>query len=253
MPLNSQGTIQVFSDADALATYAFALQDTGVFLRAIPSGGTVLELPADPNDGDWYEWGDADGSCSSTHPIILTAGEGSTVQSAASVTFTSAFSSGMVRFSSATSNWVVGANAGSGQSIQSINDYASTGGQAVTTSYVAVAGCIATLNITSPRQVVTFSANLGAIGTGSESAGSLSFKAVLDPAGANVQEAFATNPFAADATACNAGAIGGVITDLSVGTHTLELQVICSEASAMTVGLAASGQPNAQLTVQISG
>ena len=90
MPLNSQGTIQVFSDAAALATYGFAAQDTGVFLREIPSGGTVLELPDDPNDGDWYEWEDADGSCSSTHPIILTAGDGATIQGAATLTLTAA-------------------------------------------------------------------------------------------------------------------------------------------------------------------
>lgn len=253
MPLNSQGTIQVFSDAANAAVYAYAQQDTGVFLREIPSGGTELELPADPNDGDWYEFADADGTCSSTHPIVLTAGEGATIGGASSLTFTSAFAGGMVRYSSAASNWILVAEAGAGDAIQSITSYNSTGGQAVTTAYVAVAGCIATLKITSTEQTVSFTANLGAVGSGSESAGSLSFRAVLDPAGADTIVGFATNTFAADAVVCNAGAIGGVLTDLSVGTHTLELQVICSEASAMIVGLQSSGQPNAQMTVQVSG
>jgi hypothetical protein len=251
MPLNSQGTIQVFSDAAALATYAYASQDTGVFLREIPSGGTVLELPASPNDGDWYEWENTDGTCSSTHPIILTAAEGTTVQGGASITYTAPYAAGMVRYSSRASNWVVVSEAGEGVEIQSILAYASTG-QTVTGAYVAVAGCIATFDITSATDVVAFWAALNVTATGSEAAGVLTWKVVLDPAGANTTVGISPTAYAADAASVNGGAVSGVVSDLTPGTHVLELQVIGSLTGVLTIGTIGGGSANATMTVQIS-
>jgi hypothetical protein len=251
MPLNSQGTIQVFSDAAMLATYAYASQDTGVFLREIPSGGTVLELPASPNDGDWYEWENTDGTCSSTHPIILTAAEGTTVQGGASITYTAPYAAGMVRYSSRASNWVVVSEAGEGVEIQSILAYASTG-QTVTGAYVAVAGCVATFDITSATDVVAFWAALAATGSGSEAAGSINWRAVLDPSGAATVVGFNATVYPADATGVNGGGFSGVISDLTPGTHVLELQVLGSLTGVLTIGTIGAGQPNATMTVQIS-
>jgi hypothetical protein len=247
MPLNSQTAIQVFSDAVALATYAYAQQDFGVFLREIPSGGTALLLPADPNDGDWYEFEDVDGSCAAGNPIILTAADGTSVLGAATATFALPYSAGVVRYSAKASNWVLYAQAAQGGAITGIQSALSTG-STITTAYSAVTGCSVTLEVTSTKDKFLFWANLTAIGTGSEASGIMSWHVIVDPAGAATVVGFNSTQYAADAAGVNGGAVSGVVTDLSPGTHILRIEAIAS-AVGLSVGVLGSAQPNGVLTV----
>lgn len=250
MPLNSQGTIQVFSDAVGAASYAYAPQDTGVFLSAIPSGGTALLLPSDPNDGDWYEYEDVDGSCGPSNPIVVTAASETTVQGGASISLIVPYSAGVLRYSSRASNWVFVSSASSAGAVQQIQ-YGSSTGQALTTSYAPVAGCVLTVDITNTADKVLFWAALGAVG-GAEGAGILSWHVVVDPTGADTVVGFGSTSFAADQASVNAGSVAGEITGLSVGTHTIEIAATAS-VTGLNVGVISSGQANATLLLQVYG
>lgn len=251
MPPNSQGTIQVFSDAIAQASYAYAAQDTGVFLSSIPSGGTALLLPLDPNDGDWYEFEDTDGSCSSTHPIVVTAAEDTTIQGAASITLINPYSAGVLRYSTRASNWVFSSQASASSSLLQ-TAYGVSTGQAVTESYALVAGCSLTVEVTGPASKILFWAALSAIGT-SESAGIVAYKVILDPAGANTTVAYNAVSFAADLAEINAGSVAGEITGLAAGPHVVQLQVTCNVSSGLAIGTLAAAEQNASILLQVIG
>jgi hypothetical protein len=116
MPANAQDLIQSFAEVVGERSYAYSLQDTGAFLYEIPGAGvgTTLLLPDDPNNGDWYEFADVDGSCASAHPVIIAAGTDATILGGASFSFTTAFCSGRVRYSARTQAWVFVSGPGSG-------------------------------------------------------------------------------------------------------------------------------------------
>jgi hypothetical protein len=116
MPANAQNLIESFADVEGATRYAYSTQDTGAYLFEIPGGsvGTTLLLPDDPNDGDWYELADVDGSCSSTHPVHVVAGAGATILGGMTYTFTAAFASGKVRYVGRARAWVFIAGPGSG-------------------------------------------------------------------------------------------------------------------------------------------
>jgi hypothetical protein len=116
MPANAQNTIESFAEVIGATSYDYSTQDTGAYLFDIPgsSVGTTLVLPAEPNNGDWYEFADADGSCSSTHPVTVAARSGATIVGGASVSFASAFCSAKVRYVARTQAWVFISGPGTG-------------------------------------------------------------------------------------------------------------------------------------------
>lgn len=75
MSQNNTGKLYVVVDQDDVTEYHFSPQDDLLALTNIPGGnvGTVVFLPDDPNAGDAYTVVDADGSSSSTHPILVEA------------------------------------------------------------------------------------------------------------------------------------------------------------------------------------
>jgi len=107
MPSNSQQTIQVWTPVIAAASHAFSRGDFGAFVTEIPSGGTILILPADSVDGDWYDWTDADGSCSSGSPVTMQAADAATIQGESSFDWTAAYSWARARYDADTNNWVL--------------------------------------------------------------------------------------------------------------------------------------------------
>jgi hypothetical protein len=250
MPLNSQGTIQVFTAVAALAAYGYAPQDTGVFLSAIPSGGIVLTLPDDPNDGDWYEFADVDGSCGPGNPIVVTAGADTTIQGGAALTIINPYSAGVVRYSAGVSNWVfVSRTSASSTDQQTL--YGASTGQSITTSFAPVAGCSLSVDVTSTQSKILFWAALSAIG-GSEAAGILSWRVVVDPTGADTVVGFNASTFGADQAGVNGGAVAGEITGLAAGTHVIRIEADAS-VTGLTIGTIGAGQPNANLLLQVIG
>jgi hypothetical protein len=107
MPANSLTNIAVVVPVVAAASYHYSLQDGTAAVRAIPGGGTTLVLPGDPNNGDAYEFSDADGSCSPGTPVILTSADGRPVQNAAAVAFTTPFSWAKATFDSEHDEWML--------------------------------------------------------------------------------------------------------------------------------------------------
>jgi hypothetical protein len=85
MPSNSTGTIAVNVDVSAYVPkannfggfYKFSPEDSTVRFRKLPANAAVtgiglrLELPANPSDGDTYEFLDADGSCDLAHLVFV--------------------------------------------------------------------------------------------------------------------------------------------------------------------------------------
>lgn len=93
MPKNNTGTIQVATRVVGESLYAFSPEDTFALLSEIPSGGTTVVLPDQPNQGEAYDVVDVDGSCSVGNPIILEASGGLKIQDdLSSVSLTSSFS-----------------------------------------------------------------------------------------------------------------------------------------------------------------
>ncbi len=92
MPTNSTGTIAVNVDVSSYVAkpnnwggfYKFSPEDSTVRFRKLPANAAVtsmglrLELPANPSDGDTYEFVDADGSCNTGHLIFLLPDPGGT-------------------------------------------------------------------------------------------------------------------------------------------------------------------------------
>ena len=125
MPSNSQGTIAIVAVVRAEVFYDFSTQDTYAALSLIPPGGTTLFLPADPSDGDSYEFADADGSCSAAKPIVVRANGGLTVMGSASRSFTTPNASSKFVFISELKTWVAFMGNGSaGQSFLSVQNEA---------------------------------------------------------------------------------------------------------------------------------
>lgn len=146
MPANATAIIESFAEVIGETSYDYSTQDTGAYLFAIPGGsvGTTLVLPADPNNGDWYEFADADGSCSSANPVTLAARAGATILGGASVSFTAAFCSGKVRYVARTQNWVFISGPGTGD-ITAIDAGAGI--------HVATAGSVVTISNTGILQI----------------------------------------------------------------------------------------------------
>jgi Pectate lyase superfamily protein len=107
MARNSTGTISIVVPVEALAAYAFSLADDVAAVSEIPTGGTILQLPSENNSGDSYGWGDVDGSCSSANPLIIAAGEGTTIRGGSSLVTTTAFTAGRVEFDATSDSWIV--------------------------------------------------------------------------------------------------------------------------------------------------
>lgn len=109
MPANSfLGVAANMVDLSATAAFTFSRTATYAALRAIPvTTGSVLTLPDNPSKGDMYAWGDADLSCSSTHPITIHAGAGQTIRGAVSIAFTIAGSAGFAVYDNVTNSWFV--------------------------------------------------------------------------------------------------------------------------------------------------
>jgi hypothetical protein len=118
VPANATGTITVTVPVVGLAAYDYSLQDDYAACEEIPAGGTTLRLPAEANSGDSYGFGDVDGSCSGSNPIIVSAPAGTTIRGGATFSVTNAYASGRVRFNGTNDSWVVteltGGSSGSG-------------------------------------------------------------------------------------------------------------------------------------------
>jgi hypothetical protein len=107
VPVNSTTSVETVVSVVAEARYAFSPQDTLAVLTAIPTGGTVVQLPAAPSGGDAYEVADGDGSCSSGSPITVTAGAGQTIQGGSTLVLSSAFAWARMTFLEPLRAWVV--------------------------------------------------------------------------------------------------------------------------------------------------
>ena len=94
MPANS--TVQIANNVDVDSyvasltfggTYTFSPQDSQVRFRNLPANvagiGLKLVMPANPSDGDTYEWIDADGSCTAGHEVTVFPDPGGTATFAA--------------------------------------------------------------------------------------------------------------------------------------------------------------------------
>jgi hypothetical protein len=84
MPSNSTGTIAIYEDIVGQSTFTFSPQLTGVRASKIPANaglglpGLTVFLPADPSDGDSYEFQDVDGSCGVNNIVFIKADPGGT-------------------------------------------------------------------------------------------------------------------------------------------------------------------------------
>jgi hypothetical protein len=114
MPANSSGQLAIWQDADAVATFALSLADTGVRVRKTQTPSTTIELPqTEPNDGDEYQIIDADGSSSPMSAIVVVPPPGTTIQGATNYTSTVQRAALTVVFDNEASDWTV-ANADGG-------------------------------------------------------------------------------------------------------------------------------------------
>jgi hypothetical protein len=115
MPANSVSTIAIYRDVSAVAAVKLSVQETGVRVRAIPSGSTTVALPASPfpNDGDSYEVIDADGSCGPANLVIVTPTAGTTIRGAGAFPLAAPFASARFTFDAAADAWTVAYIAGS--------------------------------------------------------------------------------------------------------------------------------------------
>jgi hypothetical protein len=108
MPANSLNVISVVADVVGLPGYTFSAADDWAALSKIGAGGTSLALPSDPSGGDNFGFFDADGTCSPTSPIHLSAEDGKSVNGQTSgLTFTVPFSSARAVFDERIGGWTV--------------------------------------------------------------------------------------------------------------------------------------------------
>lgn len=118
MPANSfSGNRAVVRDVVAAATFLYSRSDEYAMCSQVPAGaGTTLELPPDPEAGDWYWFASVDGSCGLGNPITLqVAAPGTaTVNGGATVVMTEPNGIGRAVFDAVANNWTVlfGASAG---------------------------------------------------------------------------------------------------------------------------------------------
>jgi hypothetical protein len=113
MPQNNTGTIAIVSPIVGESFYSFSPQDTYAALAEIPTFGVTLQLPADPSDGDRYEFADVDGTCSALNPIIL-GGNGHNLQGLEVIIFYAPYDAGYVWFDANSSTWVLAGLGGEG-------------------------------------------------------------------------------------------------------------------------------------------
>lgn len=117
MPSNSTTRIDVVVRVVDEVLYEVSAQDTLIVVTAIPSGGTIVALPADPISGDWYEAADGDGSCSSLAPLtVAVTGAGQTIQGASSFVLDTPYASAGVRYDETSRSWIVFEAGGGGAS-----------------------------------------------------------------------------------------------------------------------------------------
>src|SRR5271170_3983136 len=80
---------------DALAAYSYGRTDTYAAVSSIPGSGTTLNLPANPQAGDRYEFEVVDGSCSLETPVFVQGQNRQTIVGLDTVTFESAYAWGV--------------------------------------------------------------------------------------------------------------------------------------------------------------
>lgn len=108
LPIAQPGGKVLLADVDAQATFAFSPTANFAAVRAVPSpGGTTLQLPAAPANGDIYQFQNEDGSCSSGSPIVLSPLGGKTVNGAAELSFHAAGSWAIAAYNAVTNDWCV--------------------------------------------------------------------------------------------------------------------------------------------------
>ena len=111
MPANSfSGTRAVVALVEALSSWDFDRTVTYAEVLAVPSGGTLLQLPDNPRDGDFYEWANPDNTASSGDPIEIALSaaaiaDGVTIQGATSQVFTAPGTCGKVVFFDKANTW----------------------------------------------------------------------------------------------------------------------------------------------------
>ena len=122
MPANSYlGSRAIVVRVNAIAFYPYTRADTFADVVRIPGGGTTLQLPDEPSDGDYYAWNNADGSCAAGSPLTVTLSAaaiaaGVTIQGATSVTYTAPDAAGFVVWFDEEDAWVLFLSASSSSS-----------------------------------------------------------------------------------------------------------------------------------------
>lgn len=139
MPANSfSGNRDVVAVVNALSSWDFDRTVTYAEVINVPSGGTLLQLPDNPRDGDYYEWANPDNTVTALDPIELALSAaaitaGVTIQRAASQLFTTPGTSGKVVFFDEANTWQLflsasGGGGGGGATILNVTTTAMTGG-----------------------------------------------------------------------------------------------------------------------------
>ena len=89
--------------------FPIAHEQSQVFLEAVPVAHTVmvLQLPADPTDGDWYEYGDPLGLVGTNYALHIATTDGSEIDGEASPFITeTANSGGKLVYDAEINSWV---------------------------------------------------------------------------------------------------------------------------------------------------
>ena len=183
MPSNSTGQLAIWRNASALAAFALSPQDYGVRVSAIPDPSCTVALPpvtptTTPGDGDAYSILDADGSCSSSHEIIITPPTGTTIRGASSFTLNVAFAWAVVTYDNESKNWTVelgGADSGGGGAALVAVVYSPTPTVA-STSIISARSANQSPNTSGP---LTGATNLGSDTSGSTTGVSADYATVL--------------------------------------------------------------------------
>ena len=183
MPSNSTGQLAIWRNASALAAFALSPQDYGVRVSAIPDPSCTVALPpvtptTTPGDGDAYSILDADGSCSSSHEIIITPPTGTTIRGASSFTLNVAFAWAVVTYDNESKNWTVelgGADSGGGGGALVAVVYSPTPTVA-STSIISARSANQSPNTSGP---LTGATNLGSDTSGSTTGVSADYATVL--------------------------------------------------------------------------
>jgi hypothetical protein len=108
MPANSfSGVRATVAQVDGVASFNLDRTRTWADVTAIPGGGTTINLPALPEEGDFYGWSNPDLSCGVANPITLAASAGTTFQGgAATLSLTTAGGAGFVVYFAEQATWV---------------------------------------------------------------------------------------------------------------------------------------------------